>query len=55
MPPRALHACPAMEREPEWSDATVIIDLLLDAQTGVDRLLRSFEDDDKEEVPEEDS
>jgi hypothetical protein len=44
-----------MEREPEWSDATVIIELLLDVQIGFDRLLRYFEDDDEEEVPEEDS
>jgi hypothetical protein len=44
-----------VEREPEWSDATVIINLLLDVQTGVYRLLDYFEDDDEEEVSEEDS
>ncbi len=44
-----------MEPEPEWSDATVIIDLLLDMQTGVHRLLDYFEDDDEEEDPEEDA
>jgi hypothetical protein len=50
----APHA-PLMEPEPQWSDTTVIIDLLLDVQTGVDRLLGYFKGDDDEEEAEEDS
>ncbi len=46
-----------MEPEPEWTDSTLIMDLLLDVQAGVHRLLEFFEedDDDEEEVPEEDA
>ena len=47
-----------MELEPEWSDTTLIIDLLLDVQAGVHRVLDYVEDeddDDEEKVPEEDS
>jgi hypothetical protein len=45
-----------VEREPEWSDSTVIIGLLLDVQAGVHRLLDYFEGENgEEEVPEEDS
>jgi hypothetical protein len=32
-----------VEAEPEWSDATLIIDLLLEAQVGAHRLRDYFE------------
>ena len=45
-----------MEPEPQWSDATLIIDLSLDVHTGVHRLVDYFEGNDgEEEVPEENS
>ena len=45
-----------MDPEPGWSDATLMLDLLLDIQAGLRRLLSYFEgDNDEEEIPEEDS
>jgi hypothetical protein len=45
-----------MEPEPRWGDATLVLNLLLDVQAGVHRLLEYFEEDDgEEEIPEEDT